>query len=110
MPGLDLRVNLTPGQFAKRLTLSVSALNAIVGLDELLHGSTNLRGWGQDATVDRRLLFVTGFDPVTRTYHYQVNQHFGAASGTLNPFRIPFILAIQARYAFRAKAAAKQDN
>lgn len=85
------------GAFAHRLTFSVTALNAIVGLDEALHGSTNLRGWGQDAAVDRRLLFVTGFDAATQRYRYQVNQHFGAASGNLNPFRIPFVLAVQAR-------------
>jgi hypothetical protein len=75
----------------------VTALNTLVGIDELLHGAAHLQGWGQDATVDRRLLFVTGFDPVTQSFRYTVNQHFGAASGALNPFRIPFVLALQAR-------------
>jgi hypothetical protein len=31
------------------------------------------------------------------TFHYRVNQHFGAASGALNPFRVPFVLSLQAR-------------
>jgi hypothetical protein len=83
--------------FSRRLTLSVSALNSLVGIDELLHGQNHLRGWGQDATSDRRLLFVTGFDPVSGEFKYRVNQHFGAASGALNPFRIPFVLAVQGR-------------
>ncbi len=98
VPGLDLKLGVTPrGLLGRRLTLSLTALNTLIGLDELLHGTTNLRGWGQDATSDRRLLFVTGFDPVSQTFRYRVNQHFGAAVGTLNPFRIPFALGVQAR-------------
>jgi hypothetical protein len=99
VPGFDLRLSMTPGGalFGRRLTLSASALNALVGLDQILHGQNHLHGWGQDATSDRRLLFVTGFDPVTGEFKYRVNQHFGAASGALNPFRIPFVFGIQGR-------------
>jgi len=99
VPGFDLKLSMTPSGalFSRRLTLSVSALNSLVGIDELLHGQNHLRGWGQDATSDRRLLFVTGFDPVSGEFKYRVNQHFGAASGALNPFRIPFVLAVQGR-------------
>lgn len=97
VPGLDMKLAITPPvNFAHRLTLSVTALNTLVGIDELLHGN-NIRGWGQDASVDQRLLFVTGFDPITNNFRYRVNQHFGAASGALNPFRIPFVLSVQAR-------------
>ena len=98
VPGLDVRFAMTPKvSFAQRLTLSVTALNALVGIDELLHGRNNISGWGQDASIDQRLLFVTGFDPASRTFQYRVNQHFGAASGALNPFRIPFVLSLQGR-------------
>jgi hypothetical protein len=98
VPGFDLKLSATPRvSFAQRLTISVSALNALVGLDELLHGASNIHGWGQDASIDQRLLFVTGFVPATKTFKYRVNQHFGAASGALNPFRTPFVLSIQAR-------------
>jgi hypothetical protein len=108
VPGLDLRLNVKPGgPLRHQLTLSVTALNALVGVDELLHGTAHLQGWGQDATIDRRLLFVTGFDPTTRSFHYQVNEHFGAASGALNPFRIPFVLAIQARLALSSHVPAR---
>jgi hypothetical protein len=75
----------------------VTAFHTLVGLDELLHGSAHLAGWGQDATVDRRLLYVTGFNSTTNNFTYQVNQHFGAASGALNPFRTPFVLGLQGR-------------
>jgi hypothetical protein len=111
VPGLDLRMNVTPGgPLARRVMLSVTALNTLVGLDELLHGSTHLRGWGQDATVDRRLLFVTGFDPATQSFRYRVNQHFGAASGALNPFRIPFVLAVQARLTLGGRRSGPSDE
>src|SRR5207249_3899524 len=94
VPGFDLKLTATPRVgFAQKMTISVTALNALVGLDELLHGAGDIRGWGQDASVDQRLLFVTGFDAGARTYRYRVNQHFGAASGALNPFRIPFVLS-----------------
>ncbi len=98
VPGLDLKLSVTPrGLFRRRVTFALSALNALIGIDELLHGKAGLHGWGQDATSDRRLLFATGFDPVAQAFRYRVNQHFGAASGALNPFRIPFVLGIQAR-------------
>jgi hypothetical protein len=83
--------------FAQKLTVSLRALNALVGLDELMHGANSIHGWGQEASVDQRLLFVTGFDPASGTFRYRVNQHFGAASGALNPFRVPFVLSLQAR-------------
>jgi hypothetical protein len=98
VPGLDMKVSVKPKVgFAHRVTLSLTALNTLVGIDELLHGRNNIRGWGQDASVDQRLLFVTGFDQTTQTYEYRVNQHFGAASGALNPFRVPFVVSVQAR-------------
>jgi hypothetical protein len=94
VPDFDLKVNVRPVRW---LTLAVTAFNTLVGLDELLHGSAHLEGWGQDATIDRRLLYVTGFNPSTNNFTYQVNQHFGAASGALNPFRTPFVIGLQGR-------------
>ncbi len=106
VPGLDIKLTATnPVHIGQRFTLSVSALNALVGLDELIHGRDHIEGWGQEASVDQRLLFVTGFDPASRTFKYRVNQHFGAASGALNPFRLPFVLSVQARIAFGGKSS-----
>jgi len=106
VPGLDLKLTIKPKwSFARRATVSLTALNTLVGLDELLHGASNIHGWGQDASVDQRLLFVTGFDPASQTFKYRVNQHFGAASGALNPFRIPFALSLQARLEWGGKSA-----
>ncbi len=105
IPGLDVKLTVKPKvSFAHRLTLSLTALNTLVGIDELMHGRNNIHGWGQDASIDQRLLFVTGFNPSTQTFTYRVNQHFGAASGALNPFRIPFVLSLQARLDWGGKS------
>jgi hypothetical protein len=97
---LDLQANLRPTWFGleRKLTISVLGLNTLAGMDQLLHGE-NLHGWGQPVFPDRTLLFVRGFDPEARRYLYQVNEHFGAPSGSRNPFRVPFQLAVQVRLA-----------
>jgi hypothetical protein len=107
VPDFDLKVNVRPVQW---LTLAVTAYHTLVGLDEVLHGSAHLAGWGQDATIDRRLLYVTGFNPQTDTFIYQVNQHFGAASGALNPLRTPFVLGLQGRITLGKKGAGRKGD
>ena len=95
---LDLQANFRPTALGlnRRLTVSVLAVNALTGLDQLLHGS-DLRGWGQSARPDQTLLYVRGFDPVTRTYRYDVNERFGNTNSTNNAFRSPFQIGLQAR-------------
>ena len=111
-PALDLQMNIRPAAFGldRRLTISVIALNTLTGLDQLLHGSNNLHGWGQPSFPDRTLLYVRGFDPTTDTYRYQVNEHFGVTNGTRNAFRVPFQIAIQGRVALGTDPARQQFN
>jgi hypothetical protein len=111
-PSLDLQANIRPSSFGldRRLTISVIAMNTLTGVDQLLHGSDHLHGWGQPAFPDRTLLYVRGFDPVTETYKYQVNEHFGVANGTRNAFRVPFQIAIQGRLALGTDPARQQFN
>ncbi|MFI5229442.1 MAG: carboxypeptidase-like regulatory domain-containing protein, partial [Gemmatimonadales bacterium] len=58
MPRADVTLNLT---------------NPLGGLDQLLHGTNNLRGWGTPATPDQTLYTVRGFDPSTSRFLYMVN-------------------------------------
>jgi LTXXQ motif family protein len=111
-PSLDLQANIRPSSFGldRRLTISVIAMNTLTGIDQLLHGSDHLHGWGQPSFPDRTLLYVRGFDPVTETYKYQVNEHFGIANGTRNAFRVPFQIAIQGRLALGTDPARQQFN
>lgn len=109
-PSLDLQANLRPAGFGlnRKVTFSISALNTLTGLDQLLHGSDNLRGWGQPVFPDRTLLYVRGFDPATKSFKYEVNEHFGASSGTRNAFRVPFQIALQARVTLGQDPATQQ--
>ncbi|HET9636665.1 MAG TPA: carboxypeptidase regulatory-like domain-containing protein [Gemmatimonadaceae bacterium] len=111
-PSLDLQANIRPAGFGldRRLTISVSTMNALTGLDQLLHGNDHLHGWGQPSFPDRTLLYVRGFDPATNTYQYQVNEHFGATNGTRNAFRVPFQIAIQGRLTLGTDPARQQFN
>jgi hypothetical protein len=109
---LDLQANFRPAMFGlnRKLTVSLLGLNTLTGIDQLLHGKDNLRGWGQPVFPDRTLLYVRGFDPVARRFRYQVNEHFGAANGSRNAFRVPFQLAVQARLALGRDPARQPMN
>ena len=111
-PSLDLQMNLKPSSFGlnRKLTISVLGLNTLTGIDRLLHGSDNLRGWGQPVFPDRTLLYVRGFDSQAQRFIYQVNEHFGAANGSRNAFRVPFQLAVQARLTLGMDPARQQMN
>jgi len=101
-PGVDLQANLRPnlGSFlGRRLMISVSAINPLAGLDQLLHGSNNLKGWGQPNRADPTLLYVNGFDanPSNPHFIYTVNDRFGDNPASRTAIRTPFQLALSAR-------------
>ena len=104
VPGLDFQFNYKPDRLGlqRRLTLSATLLNTLAGLDQLFHGASNLRGWGQTVRPDQTLLAVNGFDPATQTYRYTVNQRFGNTIGQSAVFRQTFQVGIQARYVYGA--------
>jgi hypothetical protein len=70
------------------ITLNLS--NPLGGLDQVLHGSNDLRGWGTPATPDPILYNVRGFDPVSQRFSYAVNPRFGSTSPSSNTLRAPF--------------------
>ena len=98
----DLQINMRPSFWGLRgrLTASITTVNLLHGMDQLLHGSDGLKGWGMRARPDDNLLFVTGFDSTTRRYQYAVNQRFGASSAQGTALRQPFQLGIQVRMTF----------
>jgi hypothetical protein len=77
--------------------LSLTTINLLGGLDRLFHGSDNLTGWGMRAQPDRRLLYVTGFDPGEQAFQYSVNERFGANDPQRTAFQQPFQIGIRAR-------------
>ena len=80
-----------------RTTLSLNISNPLAGVDELIHGSSHMQGWGQPAAPDPTLLRVRGYDPTTNAYKYEVNQRFGDTRFASSTIRLPFIMTIEAR-------------
>ncbi len=96
---LDFQLNWRPAFWSlnHRLQISLITYNFLRALDELLHGVNGAQGWGLQAQPDGTLLYVTGFNPTTESYNYQVNGRFGATFGAATAYRPPFQFGIQAR-------------
>lgn len=81
-----------PRRWLGRVSPRVYLQNVLGGVDQLLHGERDLRGWGAQASPDPVLLIPRGFDPATRAFRYDVNPRFAdtrpAHSLVRNPFRI----------------------
>lgn len=106
----DLQINYRPNFLGmnRNVTFSLTTLNLLRGIDELIHGADGAHGWGLRARPDQTLLFVDGFDPSTRQFEYSVNERFGATDQRANAFRAPFQIGLQVRATFgpnRTRAA-----
>jgi hypothetical protein len=99
-PSLDFQINWRPSWFGldRRLTVSVLTVNFLGGLDDLLHGSGNLHGWGSATAPDPVLLYVRGFDPATQQFLYSVNGRFGSTVGANAGIVTPFQVGFQAHF------------
>ena len=81
-----------PGRWNGRVTPSVYLQNVLGGVDQLVHGSGSMRGWGSPATPDPVLFVPRGFNPLASAFRYDVNPRFAdtrpGRSLLLNPFRV----------------------
>lgn len=77
-----------------RVNMTLYASNVLGGLDQLLHGADNLRGWGGVATPDATLLVPRGFDASTQRFRYDVNPRFAETRPSRTSWREPFRLTI----------------
>ena len=97
---LDLQLNFRPQlgpSIGRRLQVQVGLVNPLAGIDQMVHGANNLRGWGQPAYPDNTLLYVKGFDPVTNNFRYTVNERFGSNALARSALRNPFQVSLTAR-------------
>jgi hypothetical protein len=78
-----------------RARVSVSVSNPLSGIDQLLHGRDNLRGWGMVPVPDATLYQVRGFVPSENRFVYQVNPRFGATNPASSTLRAPFRLTLE---------------
>ncbi len=93
---LDARINYgfkIPGS-VHRANVALAFVNPLGGLDQLIHGSNNLHGWGTAAIPNPILYNVTGFDPSTNSFKYAVNPRFGDTRPSNTTYRTPFRIAI----------------
>ena len=112
---LDLRLDWQPPRsfgFGDRLRLTTQFQNASGALVRLFGLEDTPLGRGALGTdAQGQLLYVTGFDPVTKRYKYQVNQLFGQPSNFGNarrqypPFQVQLGLQYQLGGPMRAPMA-----
>jgi hypothetical protein len=95
---LSFSFNPLKVRLPQRATLSFNVANPLGAADLLLHGEDRLRGWGQQTFVDPSLLYVRGFNPVTKRYSYEVNQRFGATNPQFQQIRTPVSITMNLRY------------
>ncbi|HEX4681252.1 MAG TPA: carboxypeptidase-like regulatory domain-containing protein [Gemmatimonadaceae bacterium] len=81
-----------------RLNVTLNLANPLGGLDQLLHGSDHLHGWGMTPFPDGTLYQVRGFDPVAQRYFYQVNPRFGNTNPAFTTLRTPFRMTLDVRW------------
>jgi hypothetical protein len=72
----------------------LSLANIPGAVDQLLHGSNGLHGWGLLPLPDPTLYQVKGFDPTSRQFVYQVNPRFGASGPATTTRRSPFRITL----------------
>jgi hypothetical protein len=86
----NMGFNRLPG--TNRARVNFSFANVTGALDQLIHGSEHLRGWGLLPIPDQTLYQVRGFDASAQRFIYAVNPRFGASGPSTttrrNPFRI----------------------
>lgn len=89
-----LGINGDGRRLSRRVNVGVNLANPLGGLDQLLHGSNDLRGWGTASVPDPVLYNVRGWDPVTKRFQYSVNPRFGNTRPSVTTLRAPFRLTL----------------
>lgn len=80
-----------------RVQVLLNFANPLGGLDQLLHGSNNLHGWGSVQIVDGTLYQVRAFEPIAQRFVYEVNPRFGSSNPAFNTLRAPFRVTLDVR-------------
>jgi hypothetical protein len=98
---LDLRGSFRPSlpTLQRRLTIHADIRNVLTGLDQLLHGRDDMRGWGEGQRSDPNLLEVRGFDRAQNRFVYEVNEGFGQSRRGPGAFRNAFSVTLSGRVA-----------
>jgi hypothetical protein len=86
---LSISLNSVRLGLPQRANITLQVSNPLGGIDRLLHGEDNLKGWGQVIIPESQLLFARGFDRATNAFKYEVNERFGSTRPAQTTFRQP---------------------
>jgi hypothetical protein len=89
-----LGINGDGRRLSRRVNVGINLANPLGGLDQLIHGSNDLRGWGTPSIPDPVLFDVRGWDPATKRFQYSVNPRFGNTRPSATTLRAPFRLTL----------------
>ena len=89
---LNARLGIAGGSsfLNRRVNVGVNFANPLGGIDQLLHGSSDLRGWGAVAAPDPVLFTVRDWDATNKRFDYTVNPRFGDSRPSVTTLRAPF--------------------
>jgi len=76
------------------VTPAIYLQNVLAGVDQLVHGTSGLRGWGSPASPDPVLFVPRGFDAGTPRFRYDVNPRFADTRPNRTLYREPYRIAI----------------
>ncbi len=96
----SLRITLNPQRvrLPKRANVVINFTNPLAIADLIAHGNANTRGWGQDIPPQQALLFVRGFDPLSKQFRYVVNDRFGSSRPQQSASRSAAFISINVSY------------
>jgi hypothetical protein len=83
-----------PRRWGGRVTPSVYLQNVLAGVDQLVHGSGGVRGWGSPVSPDPVLFVPRGFDATAQRFRYDVNPRFADTRPNRTLLREPFRIVI----------------
>jgi hypothetical protein len=85
---------VTPRRWGRRVTPSIYFQNVLAGVDQLVHGSGGMRGWGSQASPDPVLFVPRGFDASAQRFRHDVNPRFADTRPNRAMLREPFRIII----------------
>jgi len=68
--------------------------NVLAGVDQLVHGSSGMRGWGSPTSPDPVLFVPRGYDAASKRFRYDVNPRFADTRPTRTLYREPFRIVV----------------
>jgi hypothetical protein len=84
----------TPARWDGRVSPNIYLWNVLSGVDQLVHGSGGMRGWGSPALPDPVLLVPRAFDASASRFRYDVNPRFADTRPGRTLLREPFRIVL----------------